>query len=521
MDGSEKGIQTEEISDLCDGLSLLRTKDKVIQWEELDDGEQNGEMADPFYAVACRVLTKKKVSPDSMERMMGIAWRPLSGMRMSVVAENLFIFRFFDESDLKVVLDEGPWRNDNHLIALKRLDEDEVAESEVLNHVTIWVQILNLPASRLNGRSARQLGSLLGRVVEVDSGEEGLRGSTVLRARVEIDIRRPLSPGVRMEGKNGKNNWIEFKYEKLPNFCYFCGLVDHTIRDCRRARAAGAKEGDDLPLDDSLRADLGKKVPGADAAKNWLRDGKGNRRSPVEHGGERRTLKCRDPDPMDTTWGKSPQNKGEIGGEMIRNPNYGKSNGRESQRNQSPITGESQRRMGQVGRQLSRSQLGDFIENIPVIVPGMTSQHPLLMNRFSVGVQEKQLAPVNGLGNPNQMDSSPIEYNLDLTHIGERPKPSEKEQSREHDNTLALFQSYQQEAPQDSTQKQRKRVFKTKKQNAQGEDEDVYNGKRKESEKDEMERPVEGVDGKRNKNMTNPNSNLISVEPGSQARREQ
>uniref|UniRef100_A0A803QCI1 Zinc knuckle CX2CX4HX4C domain-containing protein n=1 Tax=Cannabis sativa TaxID=3483 RepID=A0A803QCI1_CANSA len=29
-------------------------------------------------------------------------------------------------------------------------------------------------------------------------------------------------------------NWISFKYESLPNFCYFCGLVDHTYNKCTK-----------------------------------------------------------------------------------------------------------------------------------------------------------------------------------------------------------------------------------------------------------------------------------------------
>lgn len=28
--------------------------------------------------------------------------------------------------------------------------------------------------------------------------------------------------------------WIDFKYERLPNFCYICDCLDHNDKDCDR-----------------------------------------------------------------------------------------------------------------------------------------------------------------------------------------------------------------------------------------------------------------------------------------------
>ena len=38
--------------------------------------------------------------------------------------------------------------------------------------------------------------------------------------------------GKKITIEGGESKWIQFKYERLPNFCYKCGLLSHAIRDC-------------------------------------------------------------------------------------------------------------------------------------------------------------------------------------------------------------------------------------------------------------------------------------------------
>ncbi|KAJ0090230.1 hypothetical protein Patl1_13275 [Pistacia atlantica] len=58
-----------------------------------------------------------------------------------------------------------------------------------------------------------------------------------LRVRVLLDVTKPLATGVWMNRKELGNIWVFFKYEKLQNFCYGCGKIDHKQKSCNEAKA--------------------------------------------------------------------------------------------------------------------------------------------------------------------------------------------------------------------------------------------------------------------------------------------
>ena len=47
-----------------------------------------------------------------------------------------------------------------------------------------------------------------------------------------VDISKPLCRGRRVTWNQGSDEWIAFKYERLLNLCYWCGLMSHDDKDC-------------------------------------------------------------------------------------------------------------------------------------------------------------------------------------------------------------------------------------------------------------------------------------------------
>ena len=50
--------------------------------------------------------------------------------------------------------------------------------------------------------------------------------------KVTIDTNKPLCRGRLISLPHGKQSWVSFKYERLPNFCSWCGCLNHGDRDC-------------------------------------------------------------------------------------------------------------------------------------------------------------------------------------------------------------------------------------------------------------------------------------------------
>ena len=83
------------------------------------------------------------------------------------------------------------------------------------------------------------IGATIGEVVEVDVVENGVQWGKCLRVRVMVDVTRRLIRGKRVTIEGVEGRWVQFKYERLPNFCYQCGLLNHDMKDCIKVKKSG------------------------------------------------------------------------------------------------------------------------------------------------------------------------------------------------------------------------------------------------------------------------------------------
>ncbi|PON92154.1 Zinc knuckle CX2CX4HX4C [Trema orientale] len=93
--------------------------------------------------------------------------------------------------------------------------------------------MFNLPLQGMSKAVAKLLGNQAGRFVEVEKDDNGSCLGRFLNVRVIVDINKPLRRGAKVRiGSGGHTIWVDFRYVRLPDFCFWCGKIGHTMADC-------------------------------------------------------------------------------------------------------------------------------------------------------------------------------------------------------------------------------------------------------------------------------------------------
>ncbi|GLT41299.1 hypothetical protein SLA2020_153740 [Shorea laevis] len=232
-------------------LTLTAEEDTGLH---LDDGYDTLQGNDGArWCLIGTVLIQRKYNLKAMENTLADVWRPVKGLHMRILGNNFFAFYFFHPVDMQRVLDAGPWRFANHVMVLKESQRGRQVTKEDLYEVPFWIQIRGLPPDRMTEVSGKRIGREIGRLIEVDVGDGHVRGMDFIRVRVFIDSRKPLRRGMRLMLKESPI-WVSFQYERLPNFCYRCGMLDHVEKDCELGLEFEHSGEVECPYDDNLRA---------------------------------------------------------------------------------------------------------------------------------------------------------------------------------------------------------------------------------------------------------------------------
>ncbi|KAK7852464.1 hypothetical protein CFP56_039132 [Quercus suber] len=88
----------------------------------------------------------------------------------------------------------------------------------------------------------REVGSRLGTVEEVERRHRKDDINMFMRVRVALPIAKPLRRSGFIAGSDGEKMWVSFKYERLPMFCHFCGILGHDLKNCA-AHFTAEKQG--------------------------------------------------------------------------------------------------------------------------------------------------------------------------------------------------------------------------------------------------------------------------------------
>ncbi|KAK6133954.1 hypothetical protein DH2020_032303 [Rehmannia glutinosa] len=181
-----------------------------------------------------KLWTTKSFNAFALLDTMKKIWKPVKGMTAREIETNLFSFQFNHHKDIDRILSMEPWHFDKHLLMLQRIEGNIQPSAVSFDSTPFWVRLYDLPLAARNEATYRAIGNRIGKFIEWDTSTgEGLSRS--VRVRVLLNPAKPLRRGTKITISNGTVMWISIKYERLPIFCFACGLLGHLKRECEIA----------------------------------------------------------------------------------------------------------------------------------------------------------------------------------------------------------------------------------------------------------------------------------------------
>ncbi|KAJ8761865.1 hypothetical protein K2173_005576 [Erythroxylum novogranatense] len=192
----------------------------------------------------------------AMRAKLAEIWHPGKGVTIEEIGDQRFMIRFYHEVDVQRLLAGGPYNFNNHLLVLHRVGENEDPLQVPLLNYDIWVQVHNLQTGMMSEAMTIQLGNTLGKFIAYDTKAITMGFRSYMRIKVRLDVREPLLRRKKVLTRQRKEVYVQFKYEKLPLFCYLCGRVGHgesfcPIRMVGVRRSCGYYLGIEVPAKDT------------------------------------------------------------------------------------------------------------------------------------------------------------------------------------------------------------------------------------------------------------------------------
>ncbi|KAK7832538.1 uncharacterized protein CFP56_026312 [Quercus suber] len=213
----------DDLTSRCEKLSLSVREGRRVK---LSNHQRASE-----HVLAAKFLTRRALNMEAVARTFRPLWRTKESFQITNAGNNILLFAFDLEVDVEKVLIGEPWSFDRHLVVFQRFDGSKPLKELDFKSSSFWVQLYDLPYQFLTPEAAVEIGETIGPVtVSRDTNE--MKGGTFMRVRVSVDISRPLCRGRKVSFDEETESWVSFKYERLPNICFWCGMLSHDDKDC-------------------------------------------------------------------------------------------------------------------------------------------------------------------------------------------------------------------------------------------------------------------------------------------------
>ncbi|XP_027102865.1 uncharacterized protein [Coffea arabica] len=218
--------------ELAMALRRFELSDKEVGGIDLSHDDVEQSVQDCRGTLVGRIMGEKIANFTWVKQFTNHVWGYPRNLRVTEIGPNVFQFQFEREEDKEKVMAGAPWILDNQVLVIREWCVGFEKKVECFRFVSFWIQIWNLPVHWMSKEASKKIGGMFRNVREVILPPGDGKKERHMKIFAEVDLHQPLVRGTAVR-LHGKMEWIEFQYERCPDFCYKCGIIGHGDKNCR------------------------------------------------------------------------------------------------------------------------------------------------------------------------------------------------------------------------------------------------------------------------------------------------
>ncbi|KAK2424372.1 nucleic acid binding / zinc ion binding protein [Trifolium repens] len=184
------------------------------------------------HSIIGKIITDKPIHVSSIQNGLDSIWGAPPGLKIQELGGKILQFFMNDLADKDRILLGNPWIFRNSWLVVKPWDRKTEVHTIDFDHVPIWIQLWGLHPHCKTKQMGESIGALMGKVEAAEYYEYPGK-KVIIKIKVAINIHNPILSGIHVGNPIDDTCWVDYRYEKLPQVCFNCGMIGHMDKLCR------------------------------------------------------------------------------------------------------------------------------------------------------------------------------------------------------------------------------------------------------------------------------------------------